>query len=297
MYLERASRKQAKIKVSLAGPAGSGKTFSALLLAYGLCGDFSKICIIDAENRSASLYAHLGDFQVINLLPPFNPEKYVEAIQLCERSGIEVIIIDSSSHEWNGKGGCLELHEKEVAKMRIPNSFTAWSSITPRHQAFVDAIINSSAHIICTLRSKTEYVLTERNGKQIPTKVGMSPITRDGLDYEMTIAFDLDQQHKAFCTKDRTSLFMDQESFVITPDTGKKILEWCNTGEAVSIDDVSKRIGECKSIQELLHLYQQHHHFKEILKPEFETQKRRILISQEAKTVLSNEPIHTNGTT
>ena len=296
MKLERASRHQAKIKVSLAGSSGCGKSYSAILLGYGLCNDFSKLCVIDAESYSASLYSHLGEFNVINLSAPFHPEKYVEAIQLCEQSGMEVIIIDGISPEWSGKGGCLDLHEKETAKMRIPNSFTAWSSITPKHQAFIDAIVNSSCHVIATVRSKTEYLITERNGRQVPQKMGMAPITRDGFDFEVTIAFDINQQHKAFCTKDRSGLFQDREPFIITPETGRKILDWCNRSEDIKVDDISSRIGNCRSIQELLDLYKQFPQFKEVLKPEYEQQKRTILINQDATIQLANQSIIQNGT-
>jgi hypothetical protein len=162
MQLQKATRQQSRIKLGLSGSSGSGKTYSALLLANGICNDWNKNAVLDSENYSGSLYAHLGPFQVVNLAPPFTPESYIEAIQLCERSGIEVIIIDSTSHEWSGKGGCLDLHEKETSRMKIPNSFNAWTAITPKHQAFVDAIIQSSCHIICSIRSKTEYVLTEK---------------------------------------------------------------------------------------------------------------------------------------
>ena len=296
MRLEIATRKQAKIKLSLAGASGSGKTYSAISLAYGLCNNFGKICVIDTENYSASLYSHLGEFHVINITAPFNPEKYIEAIQLCENSGIEVIIIDSITQEWSGKGGCLELHEAETSKMRIPNSFTAWASITPRHQKFIDAIVNSSCHLITTVRSKTEYVLTERNGKQVPQKVGMAPITRDGFDFEVSIAFDIDQHHKAFCSKDRTFLFQDQQPFVINPETGKKILDWCNSGESITVDDISKRISDTVSIKDLLALFQQYPQYRESLKPEFEQRKRQIIINQEVQNQLANQPIITNGT-
>lgn len=295
MHLQKATRKQAKIKLSLAGSSGNGKSFSAILLAKGLCNDFSKIAVIDCENYSASLYSHLGDFNVINLSAPYHPDKYVEAIQLCQQSGMEVIIIDGISPEWSGKGGCLDLHEKETAKMRIPNSFTAWASITPKHQAFIDAIVNSSCHVISTIRSKTEYVLAERNGKQIPQKIGMAPITRDGFDFEVTIAFDIDQQHKAFCTKDRSGLFQDREPFIITPDTGRKILEWCNISEVVTVDNVSVRINDCKSIAELLELYRQHPQFKVVLQSEFEQQKRRLLINEDVSKELSNLKQSSNG--
>jgi hypothetical protein len=289
MRLETATRKQAKIKLSLAGSSGSGKSYSAILLAYGLCNDFSKICVIDTENHSASLYSHLGAFNVINLIPPFHPEKYIEAIKLCEQSKIEVIVIDNATHAWSGKGGCLELHEKETAKMKIPNSFTAWNAITPIYQKYLDAIINSSCHVISTLRSKTEYVMSERNGRQVPQKTGTAPMIRDGFDFEMSIAFDLDQQHKAFSTKDRTGLFQDKEPFVISTNTGKLIHDWCNSVPDVTVDDVSVRINDCISIKDLLALYQEFPHFKEALKPEFERRKRQIMIHQEVKPLLTNQ--------
>ena len=296
MQIQKAKRNAAKIKLSLAGASGSGKSFSSIMLAYGLCKDFNKICVIDTENHSASLYSHLGDFNVINISAPFHPDKYIEAIKLCEEAGMEVVIIDNATHAWSGKGGCLELHEKETAKMKIPNSFTAWNMITPIYQRYIDAIINSSCHIICALRSKTEYVMSERNGRQVPQKTGTAPMIRDGFDFEMSVAFDLDQQHKAFCTKDRTGLFQDKESFVITPDTGRKLLQWCNNGEAISVDEVSRRIGGVASIKELLALFNEFPQYKESLKPEYETRKRQIMINQNVQQELSQQKINSHGT-
>ena len=296
MQLQKATRKQSRIKLSLSGSSGAGKTYSALLLAYGLCNNWSKIAVIDSENYSASMYSHLGPYQVANLAAPFTPESYIEAIKLCERSGIEVIIIDSASHEWNGKGGCLELHEKETARMKIPNSFTAWAAITPRHQAFIDEIIQSSLHIICCVRSKTEYIMTEKNGKQVPQKVGMAPITRDGFEFEVSIHFEIDQHHKAFCSKDRTGLFMDKDPLVISPNTGKQILEWCNAGDKLTADEVIQRITNCKNLQELLDIYKEFPQFKQSLLPEFEQRKRQLIINNAVTTQLANQKTNSNGT-
>lgn len=125
--------------------------------------------------------------------------------------------------------------------------------------------------------------------------MGMAPITRDGFDFEVTIALDIDQQHKAFCTKDRSGLFQDRKPFIITPETGRKILDWCNRSEDIKVDAVFNRIGDCRSIQELLDLYKQYPQFKEVLKPEFEQQKRNILINQDATTQLANQSIIQNG--
>jgi archaellum biogenesis ATPase FlaH len=99
MQLQKASRKKASIKMSLQGPSGSGKTYSSLLIAYGLCNDWTKIAVIDSENHSSELYSHLGSYNVLQLSAPFTPEKYVQAIEACGQAGMQVIIIDSISHE------------------------------------------------------------------------------------------------------------------------------------------------------------------------------------------------------
>ncbi len=168
MQLRKSNRSQAKIRIALQGASGSGKTYSSLLLAYGLCQNWNKIAVIDTENQSADLYSHLGQYNVLTLLPPFSPERYMEAIATCEVSGMEVIILDSLSHEWEGEGGILDIHGSMAG-----NSFTNWAKITPRHNALVQKILHSGAHVIATVRSKQDYVITEKNGKQVPEKVGL----------------------------------------------------------------------------------------------------------------------------
>jgi hypothetical protein len=251
MQLELATRKRAKIKMALQGPSGSGKTMGALLVAYGLCGNWNKIAVIDTENYSASLYAHLGMFKVLNIGVPFSPEKYMEALKVCEQAGIDVIVIDSISHEWEGSGGILDIHSNMTG-----NSFTAWGKLTPRHNAFVQGILQSPAHIIGTIRSKQEYVLSERNGKQVPEKVGMKGVTRDGMDYEFTLVLDLDIKHNANASKDRTGLFMDKPHFNLKPSVGEQILRWCMEGETPAMpDQFLKSIQACNTLEELKSLY------------------------------------------
>jgi hypothetical protein len=261
----------------LQGPSGSGKTYSALLLAYGLTGDWKKIAVIDTENQSADLYSALGSYYVLSLTEPYTPKRYAEAILLCEASGIECIIIDSISHEWNGKGGCLEMHEKITSAMRIPNSFTAWASVTPEHQSFIDAILKSKCHVVSTVRSKTEYVLSERNGKQVPVKVGMAPITRDGFEFEVTVSLDLDADHLAFVSKDRTGLFAGKPKFQITPETGEIIRDWCNEGEGEDMTEIVRSlVNNSITIDELNNLYRKYPELSEDLISDFTRRKQEI---------------------
>ena len=288
MQLQTAQRKRAKIKMGLQGPSGSGKTMGALLTAFGLCGDWSKVAIVDTENHSAELYAHLGTYNVLALNGPYTPEKYIQAIELCEKAGMEVIIIDSVTHEWEN---LLEYHSSLQG-----NSFTNWGKITPRHNDFVQKILQSPCHIISTTRTKQDYVLNERNGKMVPEKVGLKSVQRDGLEYEFTLVFDLDMKNNATASKDRTRLFFGKPEQKLSLETGKLIREWCNTGVDLNVDYVSARIGDCKSIQELLSLYKEYPQFKEVLKPEYEQQKRTILINQEVITTLATQKASSNGT-
>ena len=228
MQLRVSSKKQAKIKLALQGCAGSGKTMSALLLAYGLCNDWGKIAIIDSENGSADLYANLGNYNVLALQDNFTPETYMEAIGICENAGMEVIIIDSISQCWDN---LLEYHANLQG-----NSFTNWQKVTPRINAFMRKILQSEKHVICTMRCKQDYVLNEKNGKMIPEKVGLKAVMRDGIDYEFTIVFDINMKHQAIASKDRTNLFMGKPDFTITPTTGQIILDWCNDGVTVDND-------------------------------------------------------------
>jgi hypothetical protein len=250
MELRKSSRKKAKIRLALQGPSGSGKTYSALLIAFGLCNSYEKVAVIDTECHSSELYSHLGAFNVVNLEAPFTPEKYISAIKLCEQNGIEVIIIDSISHEWEGSGGILDTHAQMAG-----NSFTNWGKLTPRHNAFVQSILQSPCHVISTVRSKQDYVLNEKNGKQIPEKIGLKGVTREGMDYEMTTVLDLNIKHNAAASKDRTGLFMDKPEFKVTAAIGEQILAWCQEGIEEPKDEFAERIQTCKSYEELKKLY------------------------------------------
>lgn len=250
MQLEIATRQKAKIKMALQGPSGGGKTYSALLLAFGLCNSWDKIGVIDTENGSSNLYAHLGAFKVMTLTAPFTPEKYSQALSICINHELEVVIIDSISHEWEGSGGILDIHAGMVG-----NSFTNWGKVTPRHNAFLQAILQAPVHIISTLRTKQDYVLSEKNGKMVPEKVGLKSIQRDGTDYEFTLVFDLDSKNNATASKDRTGLFFGKPEIKISVETGKQILDWCNQGAEVIQSPIEERINDCRSIEELLALY------------------------------------------
>jgi hypothetical protein len=225
MELKKATRQQVKLRMGISGVSGSGKTYSALLLAHGITSDWNKIAVIDTENGSASLYSHLGEFLTIDLKAPYSPERYIEAIKACENAGIEVIIIDSITHEWDGDGGCLEIQEK------LGGKYQDWAKVTPRHRAFIDSILQSPCHVVTTVRRKQDYEMTkDSNGRVKVEKAGLKEVTREGFEYELTLNLNMELNHMATASKDRTGLFMDKPSFVVTAETGKQILAWCNEG-------------------------------------------------------------------
>ena len=226
--IHRATKCRAKLRLGMSGPAGSGKTYSALLIAHGLGGP---IGLIDTEHGSGDLYADLlpEGYDVLQLTPPFTPARYIEAIHALEDAGVQTIIVDSLSHAWTGEGGSLDRHGK-IAD-RSGNSWQAWRQVTPEHNALVEAMLQSPCHVIATMRAKTEYVQEkdERTGRQVVRKIGLAPVMRDGIEYEFTVFMELDSQHLAHVGKDRTRLF---DGMIIKPDAdiGRQLLAWLDSG-------------------------------------------------------------------
>ena len=221
--LRKAEKAKTKMRLGLAGVSGSGKTYSALLLASGITS-WEKICVIDSENGSADLYSTQGAYNVITLSAPFSPERYIEAVTSCEQAGMEVIIIDSITHEWDGPGGCLDIQEK------LGGRYQDWAKVTPRHNAFVQKILQSPCHIITTVRKKQDYAMITEGGKSKVEKQGLKEVTREGFEYELTASFTINLNHLAEVSKDRTGLFMSKPPFIISSETGKMIKDWCETG-------------------------------------------------------------------
>ena len=201
MIFKRATKKDSKLRLGLIGPAGSGKTYTALTVAKHLGG---RVALVDSENGSASKYANLFDFDVLEL-QSFSPTDFVNAIKAAEQAGYDVLIIDSLSHAWSGKqNSALELVDGAAARSKSGNSFAAWREVTPLHNQMVDAMVGTNLHVIATLRSKTEYVIEENErGKKVPRKVGMAPIQRDGLEYEFDVVGDMDWENRLIVTKTR----------------------------------------------------------------------------------------------
>lgn len=285
MQLQTAQRKRAKIKMAIQSPSGGGKSYSSLLIAKGLTnGDFSKVAVIDSENGSSNLYAHLGEYNVLPISPPYTPEKYIEAITVCENAGMEVIILDSISHAWDE---LLDFHSKLAG-----NSFTNWNKVTPRQKSFVDKILHCNAHVIATMRTKQDYVIQQNDNKFKVEKVGLKSVQRDGMDYEFTLVFDIDINHFASSSKDRTGLFSNVPDFKISSETGKKILDWCNSGSDSTLEEARAKIKQCEDMGELKQVYNAYIEWKDQLMDDFTKQKRAILSTPE---LTNPENISLNG--
>lgn len=292
MQLQQTKRHNVKLRLGVSGASGFGKTFSALQLAYGMTNDWSKIAVIDTENASASLYANLGNFNVLNLNPPYSPERYIEAIKTCEKANMEVVIIDSITHEWQGTGGCLQIHEQ------LGGRFQDWAKVTPRHQAFIDKILQSKCHIITTARRKIDYSLdVGSNGRTMVVKHGTKEITREGWEYELTVNFELvNDNHLCKVSKDRTNLFSGKPEFIINAVTGKKLIAWCNQG--VSLDTIKEEIKTATNLEGLRHLYEKYNSLQSQIKPLIIQRKSEIESSTqiiENKDIIQSKPIKPNG--
>lgn len=227
---KRAERKAAKLRAAICGTSGSGKTYSALLLARGLG---NRIAVIDTERGSAELYSDLFDYDVAQLEPPYTPKRFIALINEAARH-YDVLIIDSLSHAWSGEGGVLAMHDNAARADKAGNSYTAWRNVTPEHNALVEAVLGAPCHVICSMRSKTAYEMTtDDRGKKKPIKIGLAPIQRDGMEYEFTLVFDVSVDgHIATASKDRTRLW-ESRNEVITESHGRELKAWLESGKDV----------------------------------------------------------------
>lgn len=254
LKIEKAQREKIKIPILMSGVSGSGKTVSALLIAYGIVSSmfpdmeveeqWSKIGVIDTEHRRASLNTnveiagqYIGHFEVVNLNEPFTINRYEEAFWLLLNAGCEVIIIDSISHNWEGKGGILDEVDSYGGR------FSDWKKVKPTEERFKALAINDQVHVISTTRVKQDYIMElNEKGKTAPRKVGLKIIQKDNLEYEYAVSFRIEQGALAYPMKDNSNIFSEPK--VLTIEDGKKLYEWSEIGIDVAKIERERREKE-----------------------------------------------------
>lgn len=234
MQLRKATRSRQHLRICLCSPSGGGKTFTALRLAHTLGGP---VGVIDTENGSAELYAGEAnpdggrfEFSTIDLAQEpgkFSVDNYVKALRCMAQAGMRTVIVDSGSHAWAGPGGVLEFVDEVARRGKSGNKFNAWAEGTPKHNEFLQALLAYPGHLIVTLRTKVEYVQEQVNGRTQIRKVGMAPIQREGLEYEMTLVGDLEADtHRLIITKSRCSALADRSFDRPGADMARVLLRW-----------------------------------------------------------------------
>lgn len=226
----KATKAQSKLRMAITGPSGSGKTYSALAVASA----FGNVAVIDTERGSASKYADLFEFDVLELTE-YHPRSYIDAIKLARDNGYQVLVIDSLSHAWAGQGGVLELVDRAAKRTKSENKFAAWRDVTPLHNQLVDTILGMNLHIIATIRSKMDYVLEpDENGKLKPRKVGLGPVQRDGMEYEFDVVAEMDMENNLMISKSRCIPLTN--AVISRPDAklGETLRAWLSDGVAVT---------------------------------------------------------------
>lgn len=232
--IRKAKREKIFVKVALIGPSGSGKSYGSLRLATGMASEIkkktgkdAKILVANTESKRGEYYANEFNYDVVDIDPPHNPEKYVDVINFAIEQGYDILIIDSSSHEWEGKGGCLELQQQ------AGGTYQSWAKVTPRHQKFINAIADSPIHIIATMRGKDQYEMNkDEKGRTQVQKLGVGAKQREGFEYEFTCSFLIDQKtNTCEVQKDNTHIFEHESSILLTEEHGRRIIQWADSGE------------------------------------------------------------------
>lgn len=267
-----AERQNVKARVGLTGATNAGKTWTALLIAQGILEsegavledgtvDWSKVCLIDTERKRSLFYANngtFGKFKHIEFTPPYDPNSYIEAVQVAESIGVKVIIIDSLTHAWNGTGGVLEIVSEKTLNSRSKNAFNeGWGGKeggTALQNSMIDRIFASPCHIIATFRQKMEYVQEKDEfGKTQIKKLGVKPVQRDDLEYEFDLTLKLNNDHTAEVIKNTLS-FVNEEELKINPvtsDFGKNLGEYLSSGVAADEIKENKRLSLINNIKAL----------------------------------------------
>ena len=225
MQFTKATKKTAKARVAIVGPAGSGKTWTALELALELG---PRVAVVDSEHGSASKYSDRFAFDTVELTN-FAPAHYIEAIQVAERAGYDCVVIDSLSHPWMGTGGLLEQADNRGG------GFDVWKTLTPQQNKLIEAISAAKIHVIATMRSKTEYVVEKgknKAGNEVnkPRKVGLAPVQRDGMEYEFDVVLLADENNVLTVTKTRCPALSEQAWRHQNKDMAALLKAWLSDG-------------------------------------------------------------------
>lgn len=218
-----------KAIIAVAGPTGSGKTLTALLIARGMVSKASEIGFLDSEHRRGSYYADKldGQFQIADLFPPFSPARYAAAIKEFQESGVKVLVTDSVSHEWEGEGGCDDIAQAKMGKSGMPN----WIGAKREHKRFMNTLLQSDMHHIVCIRAREKTDFKDPNK---PVSLGMQPVCEKNFMFEMTASIMMSDEGKA--QKFIKVPYFLREAFgtgqgYLGVETGKKILGWVETGE------------------------------------------------------------------
>jgi hypothetical protein len=225
------------VRLALYGSSASCLTYNALRIAFGLCGDWWKIAVIDTTG-CASRYCHLGMFTTIGLSAPYQPQRYYDAMELCEAAGMEVVILNTISPAYNGQGGVLDqLNEG------------AYETALRAHRALFGSIRYRPYHVICTATTKARL---SRKGKGL--SIVQQPVQQEGVEQYFDTVLQLDRSNGATVVKDLSSLLPLKQSFPVSADIGTQLKRWCMGGGAVVSEELQHRINSCNTLGSLYQL-------------------------------------------
>jgi hypothetical protein len=251
-----ATKEQAKARIALTGPTGSGKTYTALVIGTALA---KKVALIDTEHGSASKYADEYAFDTLQFAS-FEPVSLVDALAVASHEAYEVVIVDSLSHFWSGTGGMLEQVDNAAKRSGAGSSFAGWKEVRPMERAMIEALLAYPGHIIVTMRTKTEYVVeTDDRGRKVPRKVGLKPEQREGIEYEFDIVGDLDYENVLVISKSRAKPLSGLVIRKPGVEFADSVLAWLNAGKPAPsvLDYVAAATAPTATYEELRALYQE----------------------------------------
>jgi hypothetical protein len=214
-----------------------------LLLARGFVGPTGRIAMIETEAGRGEAYSDPREYpelrgpdddrnyDVISLRDNFAPSRYNDAIKVAERAGVQALIVDSGSHEWEAEGGVLDMAASNQAAGK--KGQLVWQKPKIDHQKFFMLRLMQTPIPLVILCMRAKYPMEPDPNKKGDWRrsTKLEPKQSEDVLFEMMVHGWFEPTTHLFHPTKLTGrglpeIFPDNQ--LITLETGKRFGDWAS---------------------------------------------------------------------